>query len=135
MTRQRVFCDTTVLIRYLAEDDIPRALAAATLVESGAQIVISTGVILETLHVLRTDYGFQNPALALLLVRLLTHVNVELADADGHATAQAIAATQRLSARHIPDAILAGAAQSAACDFIASFDEKLMSAKVPVRLL
>ena len=135
MTAERVFADTSVLIRYFAEDDVPRALAAATLLGSGARIVISTGVILEALYVLRTEYGFQNPKLALLLVKLLTHTHVELADADQFTLAQAIAATRHVSARHIADAILAGAAQSAQCDYIASFDEKMTSSTVAVRLL
>ena len=132
---QRVFCDTSVLIRYFAEDDVPRALAAARLIDSESRLVVSTGVLLEVLFVLRSDYGFQNPVLAELLVRFLTRTNVELADADGIATAYAIDSTKRMSARHIPDAILAGAAAQAGCEAIVSFDEQFISPSVPVRML
>jgi predicted nucleic acid-binding protein len=135
MNEGRVFADTSVLIRYFAEDDIPRAVAAARLLEGGSTIVISTGVILEVLHVLRTEFGFQNPRLADLFVRLLTYAPVELADAEQAALTHAIAATRGMSARHISDAVLSAAAESARCNYIASFDEKLSSARVPVRLI
>ena len=131
----RAFCDTSVLIRYFAEDDVPRAVAATALIDSGTTLVVSTGVILEALFVLRRRYGFDNPDLAELLIRFLTRSNVELADADRDTLVAAIVSTRRSSSRHIVDAILAGAAAHAKCDFIASFDEKFSSRSVPVRLL
>jgi predicted nucleic acid-binding protein len=135
MAEARVFVDTSVLIRYFAEDDIPRTAAAAALLDGGSTVVISTGVILETLHVLRKDFGFQNPRLADLLTTLLTYAAVELADADQTTLAQAIAATRGVSARHISDAVIAAAAISARCDWIASFDEQFVASQVPVRLI
>jgi len=131
----KVFCDTSVLIRYWAEDDIPRAAAAADLLDSDATLVISTGVILEALHVLRTDYGFRNPALADLLVRFLARANVQLADADKGGVISAIYWTQNASARRLPDAIISVTAHQAGVDSIATFDDKMMSPTVPVRLL
>ena len=50
---ERVFLDTSVLIRYLAADDPPRAVAAARLIDSETMVVVSTGSILETVHVMR----------------------------------------------------------------------------------
>ena len=131
----RVFCDTSLLIRYFAEDDIPRALAAATLIDSDVTLVVSTGVVLETIYVLDKSHSISNPELSELLARFLTRANVELADADRDATVAAILSTGRVSARRIPDAILAAAAQHAGCDIIASFDAKFVSPSVPVRLL
>lgn len=134
MTR-RVFCDTSLLIRYFAEDDVPRALAAAELIDSDVTLVVSTGVVLETIHVLGKRHGVSNPVLAELLATFLTRANVELADADRDSTVAAISSTTLVSARRIPDAILAAAAKHARCDLIASFDEKFVSSTVPVRLL
>jgi predicted nucleic acid-binding protein len=51
---QRVFLDTSVLVRYLSEDDPPRALAAARLIDGESAMVISGVVILEAMHALRT---------------------------------------------------------------------------------
>lgn len=129
------FCDTSVLIRYFAEDDILRALAAAELIDSGTDLVLSTGVILETIHVLRTDYGFDNPILGDLLIRFLSRTNVNLIDADKAAVLDALSWTQNSSARRIADALLSTAAEQAEVDFIATFDEKLRSPLIPVRML
>ena len=130
-----VFCDTSVLIRYFAEDDIPRALAAANLFDGGEPLVVSTGVILETLHVLRTQYGFGNPVLAELLVTFLSRRNVAVSDADKSGMIGALYWTQGVSARRISDAIVAAAAQHAGVDAIVTFDEKMASPSLPVRLL
>ena len=135
MSTPRVFCDTGVLVRYFAEDDPPRALAAARLVDGDATLVVSTASIIELVHVLRTDYGVQNPALGSALIRFLTRDNVELVDADQGATVAAIRWSLRVSARRIPDAIIAAAAEHARCDAIATFDERMTSPSVPVRLL
>jgi predicted nucleic acid-binding protein len=131
----RVFLDTSVVIRYLAEDDPPRAFVAASLIDGQETVVISTGVLLEALHVLRTAFGATNPALGEALINLLSKRNVELADADAAAVVSGITRTLRLSARRIPDAILAASAEQAACDWIATFDEGFASPTVPSRLL
>jgi predicted nucleic acid-binding protein len=132
---ERIFLDTSVLIRYFAEDDPPRALAAAALVDDADDLVISTGVLLETVHVLRTDYGVANPFLAQLLIQLLSRDNLRLADADATHVVQGLEWSLRASARRIPDAIIAAAARASGCDWIATFDEKFSSPTLPSRLI
>ncbi len=134
-SQERIFCDTSVLIRYFAEDDPPRAFAAATLIDSEATLVVSTGVLLEVVHALRTEYGIQNPQLAEGLIAFLTRGRTELADADRETAVAGLRWSLRASARRIPDAILAAAAEHAGCDAIATFDERFASPTVPVRLL
>jgi predicted nucleic acid-binding protein len=132
---RRVFCDTSVLVRYFAEDDIPRAAAAAQLIESDSLLVVSTGVLIELVHALRTQYGIPNPHLARLIGAFLLRSNVELSDADVNSVVTALQWSTRVSARRIPDAIVAAAAERAGCEVIVSFDEKFASPSVPVRLL
>jgi predicted nucleic acid-binding protein len=135
MNPRRLFCDTGVLVRYFADDDPPRALAAARLVDGEETLVVSTAAIIELVHVLRTDYGIQNPMLGDGLIRFLTRDNVELVDADQGATVAAIRWSLRVSARRIADAILAAAAEHARSDAIATFDERMESPTVPIQLL
>ena len=132
---ERVFCDSGVLIRYLAEDDVPRAIAASELIESQRGVIISTGVLFETIHVLRTQHGFANPRLAAALIAFLSRENVELSDADAGHVVAGLYWTMRASARRIPDAVIASAAEQARCDWIATFDEAFASPTVPSRLL
>lgn len=132
---ERVFIDTSVVIRYLAEDDPPRAFAAATLIESDRVLVVSGVVLVEAIHAMRTGFGHVNPALARALIRFVTLENIELADADkGHVVA-ALESGMESSARKIPDALLAATAEQAGCDWIATFDEAFVSPTVPSRLL
>jgi predicted nucleic acid-binding protein len=131
----RVFLDSSVVIRYLAEDDPPRAVAAASLIDGPPAVVVSTGVLLEALHVLRTGFGATNPALGEALINFLSKRNVQLADANAPAVISAISRTLASSARRIADAILAAAADQAGCDWIATFDEHFASPTVPSRLL
>jgi predicted nucleic acid-binding protein len=79
---ERVFCDTSVVIRYFTGDDPPRAYAAAGIIDSDTELVVSTGVVLEIVHALRTDYGLANPLIATLLIDFLTRDNVTVPDAD-----------------------------------------------------
>jgi predicted nucleic-acid-binding protein len=130
-----VFCDTSVLIRYFAEDDIARAAAAADLIDGETRLVVSTGVILETVHVLRTRYAFVNPELAGLLVTFLSRRNVSVSDADKSALIGALYWTQSVSARRISDAIIVAAAERAGAEAIVTFDESMASPTVPVRML
>ena len=130
-----VFCDTSVLIRYFTEDDIPRALAAAKLIDGDVDLVVSTGVIIETIHVLRTEYRLDNPLLSALLIRFLSRSNVTMSDADKEGVLTALSWTQGSSARRIADAIVSTAAERAHVDYIVTFDAKLTSATVPVRML
>jgi predicted nucleic acid-binding protein len=132
---ERVFLDSSVLVRYLAEDDPPRALAAARLIDGDATVVISGVVLLEAMHALRTGFGHANPELGRVLVRFITRENVEVVDAD---KAHLVAALERslvVSARRISDAIVAAAAEHAGCDWIATFDEAFSSSAIPSRLI
>jgi predicted nucleic acid-binding protein len=131
----RVFCDTGILVRYFADDDPPRALAAARLIDGDDTLVISTAVLLEVAHVLRTQHGQTNPDISEALVEFLTKRRVELTDADQMQAVAALRWSARVSARRIPDAIMGAAARHAEVDYIATFDESLRSPLVPVRLL
>lgn len=132
---RRVFVDTSVLLRYFLGDDPARGFAAATLIDGDDRLVMSTGVILEALHVMRTQHGIPNPPLASMLIAFLSREDVELTDADQPGVVAALRWSQRASARRIPDAILAAAAERARCDIIATFDDAFASPSVPVRLL
>jgi predicted nucleic acid-binding protein len=132
---RRVFCDTGILVRYFADDDPPRSLAAARLIDGDDTLVISTAVLLEVSHVLRTQHGHGNPAIAEALVDFLTKRSVELTDADLPQTVAALRWSARVSARRIPDALISAAAERAACDVIVTFDEGLASPSVAVRML
>jgi predicted nucleic acid-binding protein len=132
---ERVFLDSGILVRYLAEDDPPRAFAAARLVDSDATLVVSGVVLLEAVHGLRTGLGHAKPELARALIAFLSRENVEVVDADRAHLVAALEWSLASSARRIPDAIIASTASQARCDWIATFDEAFTSPTVPSRLI
>ncbi|MEX2183434.1 MAG: PIN domain-containing protein [Chloroflexota bacterium] len=131
----RVFCDSGVVVRYFVGDDPARSLAAARLIDGEDTVVVSTAVLLETIHVLRREFQVANPELGTGLIRFLSRADVELLDADQESTIAGIGWSLRHSARRIPDAIIAAAAEYARCDIIATFDESFRSPSVPVRMI
>ncbi len=131
----RVYVDTSVLVRYFADDDPARAFAAATLVDGDDTLVVSTASLIELVHVLRTEYRVANPELANGLATFLARENVELADADRDGTIAALRWSARASARRIPDALIGAAAERARCAWIATFDQEMTTRTVPVRSL
>lgn len=132
---ERVFLDTSVLLRYLSDDDPPRAFAAAGLIDGDRTLVISGVVIMETVHSLRTTFGVSNPGVARGLVAFLSKANVELVDADKAHVVGALQWSLERSARSIADAVIASTAEQARCDWIATFDEGFGSPSVPSRLI
>jgi uncharacterized protein with PIN domain len=98
---ERLFLDASVLVRYLSEDDPPRALAAATLIDGEVTVIVSGIVLLETMHALRTSLGHENPALARALIRLITRENVDVVDADKAHLVAALQWSTAASARRI----------------------------------
>lgn len=132
---ERVFLDASVVVRYLSDDDPPRALAAARLIEGDRTLVLSGVVLLETMHALRTGMGHENPALGRALIRFVTRENVEIVDADKAHLVAALERTLAASARQISDAVIAATAEHAGCDWIATFDESFRSPTVPARAI
>jgi predicted nucleic acid-binding protein len=132
---ERVFLDSSVLVRYLSEDDPPRALAAAKLIDGDATVVISGVVLLEALHALRTGLGHENPELARVFIRFVNRDNVEVIDADKVHLVAAMERSLSTSGRRITDAIVAATAEHASCDWVATFDEGFRSPTVPSRLI
>jgi len=131
----RIFVDSSVLVRGLSDDDPPRALAAARLLDGDSTLVLSTSVLIESVHALRAETREQNPRIANALIEVLTRDNVELVDAEIGAVVAALRWSLRGSARRIPDALIAAAAEQARCDWIVTFDEGFSSHTVPVRLI
>jgi predicted nucleic acid-binding protein len=132
---ERVFLDASVIVRYLAEDDPPRALAAAELIDGDRTVVVSGVVLLESMHALRTGLGHDNPELGRVLIRFITRANVEVVDADKAHLVAALERSLSVSARRIADAIVAATAEHARCDWIATFDESFRSPTVASRLI
>lgn len=128
--------DAGVLIRYLTWDRPPLAAAARDLIEGDETVGVSSVVLLETIHVVRGDrYGRDNPELTDALVELLSRENVRLTDLDAELALAAFAGVRHLSARHLADALVAAATESAGARVLVTNDRGFASKLVPVAQL
>ena len=125
--------DTNVLVRFVVDDDPEQATAARTLLE-GAEVFVSTTVLLEAEWVLRSSYRLAKPAVleALKAICGLPGVVVDEPDRVTAAMARAESGMDFADALHL--------AAAEACDAFVTFDRKLakFAAGVeapPVRLL
>jgi predicted nucleic-acid-binding protein len=81
--------DTNVLVRLLTADDRGQAAAARNLFNA-EQLWIAKTVLLETGWVLRSVYGFDEPAIQQAFIKLLGLNNVEVEDEPAVAAALAL---------------------------------------------
>ncbi|MGZ8287024.1 MAG: type II toxin-antitoxin system VapC family toxin [Allosphingosinicella sp.] len=113
--------DTNVIVRFLTGDDPAQAAKARKLVEGGG-IFVSTSVLLETLWVLRSGYGFATERLVQALRDFAGLPGITLEDPQLAARALDWA-EQGLD---FADALHLGGAQG--CSAFLSFDRKLAKA-------
>ncbi len=109
--------DTNVLVRYLTWDDAAQAAAAATVIEGGEVIAISTLVLCELAWVLRRAYRFDVVAVADALQQVIESRNVEL---DRPAAEAGLQMLRR--GGDFADAIIWHDARRARCRHVATFD-------------
>ncbi len=70
--------DTSVVVRYLVGTPVAQAKRASALVDGESRIGISVVALVETAHVLRTQYGIDRSNVVEVLIELLTRENIEL---------------------------------------------------------
>jgi predicted nucleic acid-binding protein len=128
-----ISADTSVIVRYLVGSPAAQAKRAAALMEGSAEIGIPLVALIETAHVLRTQYEVARADVVDVLIELLTRRNVTTL---GLPTADALAAlvgARSLPGTPIPDAFIAATARWAGALPLYTFDEDLHKHGVAVQ--
>jgi predicted nucleic acid-binding protein len=116
--------DTSVLVRYLVGSPRSQAIRATHLIEGDDRIGLPLVALVETAHVLRTQYGLASEAVINLLIELLQRHNVALLGMRTEA-AVAFMVRARVPGRPLPDALVVAAAVEADALPVLSFDKDL----------
>ena len=114
--------DTSLLVRYLVGSPPDQAARSTTLIDGDQQLGISVIALLETAHVLRTQYGIDRSAVVDTLIELVTRANVttlELSKAD---VLGALVIARTYPSSPIGDALIAAASHAFGAVPIATFD-------------
>lgn len=126
--------DTSVVVRYLIGAPAAQARRAAALIDGPAEIGLPLVALIETAHVLRTQYGLERADVIDVLIELLTRENIHLL---GLANADALSALVRarsLPGSPLPDAMIVAQARSADALPLHTFDREMARHGIPVEV-
>lgn len=127
-----ISADTSVIVRYLVGTPVAQAKRAAALIDGDETVGIPIVALIETSHVLRTQYDVDRADVLEVLIELLTRDNVVLL---GLSSANALGALVR--ARSIPDspigdALIVAISREARALPLFTFDKDLARHGFPV---
>lgn len=119
--------DTTVLVRYLVEDDARQTALAAALIDRAIRedqlLFISDVVLCETVWVLSGAYGFAQAQIAAVVRDLLRAKHLAFSVPDQLTRAHAAYAAGK---GDFADYLVREHARGAGCDEVATFDKVLL---------
>jgi predicted nucleic-acid-binding protein len=115
----KVAIDTSVLVRYLTEDDEAQAAAAAKIIEAASVVLISTIVLAETTWVLRRAYKHTPMEVA---AALRSFINAQGVEADEAAAEAGLRFLEQ--GGDFADGVIAHEAKRHRCDCLVTFDRK-----------
>jgi len=120
-----IVVDTSVVVRYLVGTPLSQARRAAALIDDEAtEIGISTVVLAECAHVLRTQYEVDQRAIIDTLIDLIQRRNVRLLGGRSDLVVEMLVRARGLPGRPIPDALVVAAALEADALPLATFDRQ-----------
>jgi predicted nucleic acid-binding protein len=124
--------DTSVVVRHLVGTPETLARRATAVIERDGVVGIPVLVLLETAHVLRTQYDVPRLDVLEVLIGLVTRDNVELIGLPKTAVLAALARARSLPGAPLPDALIVASAQTADALPLYSFDAGLGRHGIPV---
>ena len=125
------FIDSSVILRYLTEDDPKRARLAEAIIESD-DLVLSSLILSEIAYVLHKEYGRSRTSVIEALILLLERENVQLVDVPNHLAAVALRKSQASSRLSFGDALILAQMQASGHREIYSFDTRFRDDDITV---
>jgi predicted nucleic acid-binding protein len=124
--------DTSVVVRYLVGTPFAQARRAAALIDGADALGVPLVVLVETAHVLRTQYGVAREDVVNTLIELVTRENLVVLGLPKANTLGALVRARSLPGSPVPDAFIAATARSAGALPLYTFDDDLHRHGVPV---
>ncbi len=114
--------DASVVVRYLTDDPPELAHRARALLDGSDSVGVPVLVLLETGHVLRTQYGVPRSDVLEVLIEFVTRASIELLGLPKEVVLEALARAQQLPDAPFADALIVAMAREAGAVSLASFD-------------
>jgi predicted nucleic acid-binding protein len=120
-----ISADTSVIVRYLVGTPPAQARRAAALMDAAQEVGLPLVAVVETAHVLRTQYGVDRADVITALIDLLTRENMTLLNLPKSDALAALVRARSMAGSPIPDALISATATWAGALPLYSFDEDL----------
>ncbi len=117
--------DASVVVRYLVGMPVAQTKRAAALIDNETEIGIPLVALVETAHVLRTQYGVARADVVEVLIELLTRENVSVLGLPKSNALRALIQARALADSPIPDTLIAASADWAAALPLYTFDKQM----------
>lgn len=124
--------DTSVLVRYLTGIPAGSALRARAFIDDADRLGVSTLVLLETAHVLRSRYGVARGDVLEILLDFVALENVDVLGLPKDVSIEALARAREYESAPLADALIAATAEAAGAESIATFDRQMRRHGLPV---
>jgi predicted nucleic acid-binding protein len=129
-----VICaDTSVVVRYLVGRPEAQARRAAAVIDGPEDVGVSLVSIVETAHVLRTEYGVARQDIADALLDLVRRENVHVLGMEHADLVDALVRARAMPGRPIPDALIAVGARAAGALPLVTFDRQMARYGIPTQ--
>ena len=115
--------DTSVIVRYLVGTPPAQARRAAAVIDGADELGVALVALLETGHVLRTQYGVARLDVVSALIEFVTRENVIVLGLQNAEALEALVRARSLPGGPIADAFIAVTARSAGALPLYTFDE------------
>ena len=125
--------DTSVIVRYLTGDPPDLADRAATIIDTGADLLVTDVALVETAYALTTVYGVPREVAVDYLITFLQKKNIYTLGLDKDMALHALLLCRPSGRVSFADAMVWAAARSSGSQVIYSFDERFPSDGVEVR--
>ncbi len=124
--------DSSVLVRYLVGTPVAQARRAATVMDGDQAVGIPVVVLLETAHVLRTQYGVSRADVLDTLIELTTREDLDVLGLAKGIVVESLVRARALPGTPIADALVAATVREADAFPLYSFDRELARQGDPI---
>jgi predicted nucleic-acid-binding protein len=125
--------ETSVVVRYLVQDQPQMAQRAAEIIEGPDDLVVTDVVLLETAHVLRSVYNVARDLIVDTLVAFVSRRNIAVLGLEKDLVLQALLLCRPSGRVSFGDALVWAAARSSRIEAVFSFDERFPGDSIEVR--
>ncbi len=127
------FLDTSVVVRYLVNDDQRLTEQAQRIIVSDTELSLTDATLAEIAHMLTRVYGIPRAAVVDELILLIRRPNMRLHGLDLALTIQALQFCRPSGRVSFADALLWASARSAGAPIIYTFDERFPADGLAIR--